>query len=393
MNGSTDVSPKRLVVIPSNSIRDFEKAGYQGLNRYYNPGQLFDEVFVLSPFEDEDRQAHGMTIRRVAASRFRHAIRELRPQVVRAYGGHWPADVACRNRVPGVPILVSVHDPTPESLYPVVRYADMVLCVSGVVQRAVRAVGTEPERIRRLPNRVDTNLFRPFADRSAWAAVADRFGPGKHILHVGRKDPAKNLETLIGALAYLPGDYSAVFVGLGDAGPFRALAEAQGVADRCFWIDSVKNSELPHWYAWCDCMCTPSRWEGFGIVFIEAAACGAPIITSDIAPMNEYLTHGTSAHLVGEYEDAQAVARAIRSVCEDEDYRRALSAGALEAAKPFQQDHVDELEVAIYREVINRPSRELSRTERLRLEWSTICRNARRVRKVPAKVLSLRKKF
>ncbi len=52
MNGSTEVSPKRLVVIPSNSIRDFEKAGYQGLNRYYNPGQLFDEVFVLSPFED-----------------------------------------------------------------------------------------------------------------------------------------------------------------------------------------------------------------------------------------------------------------------------------------------------------------------------------------------------
>ena len=39
-------------------------------------------------------------------------------------------------------------------------------------------------------------------------------------------------------------------------------------------------------------MCTPSKWEGFGLVFVEAAACGAKIITSDVPPMNEYFSNG-----------------------------------------------------------------------------------------------------
>ena len=45
-------------------------------------------------------------------------------------------------------------------------------------------------------------------------------------------------------------------------------------------------------------MCVPSRGEGFGIVFIEAAACGSVIVTSDIAPMNEFLTNGVNAIFV-----------------------------------------------------------------------------------------------
>ena len=67
------------------------------------------------------------------------------------------------------------------------------------------------------------------------------------------------------------------------------------MSKRCFWIESVKNSELPVWYSWCDCFCVPSRWEGFGLVFIEAAACGSAIVTSDIAPMTEYFTNDKSA--------------------------------------------------------------------------------------------------
>jgi glycosyltransferase involved in cell wall biosynthesis len=100
-------------------------------------------------------------------------------------------------------------------------------------------------------------------------------------------------------------------------------------------------------------MCVPSRWEGFGIVFIEAAACGAAIVTSDIAPMKEYLTHEVSAHLVKEYENPTALARAISQVCENSEYRRRLSAGAIKAAQPFDRSIVDAKEVAIYQEAMN----------------------------------------
>jgi len=139
------------------------------------------------------------------------------------------------------------------------------------------------------------------------------------------------------------------------------LAQKLGVSERCFWVESVKNSELPLWYSWCDCMCTPSRWEGFGIVFIEAAACGAPIVTSDIAPMNEYLTHDVSVCLVKEYQDPKAVALAIRRVCEDNDYRKSISAGAMQAAQPFERHLVDAQETTIYQDAMKLGPRPLSR--------------------------------
>src|SRR6185369_10533503 len=138
------------------------------------------------------------------------------------------------------------------------------------------------------------------------------------------------------------------FIGLGDIDTYSALAKECGVADRCFWVGAVKNTELPLWYSWCDCMCTPSRWEGFGIVFIEAAACGAAIVTADIAPMNEYLTPD-SACLVKDYENPGALAESIRRSCEDVDYRLKIKAGALDIASQFDMAAVDSVEAAIYR--------------------------------------------
>jgi glycosyltransferase involved in cell wall biosynthesis len=308
-----------------------------------------------------------MNIRRVPAKHFRQVLCELRPAVVRAYGGHWPADVACRNRVPGVPILVSVHDSHPDMLHDTVRYADMVLCVSALVQQQVLACGTDPSRVRRLPNRVDRTVFHQLTDRSGMADLDARFPPGRHLLHVGRKHRQKNLDTVIHALTSLPADYSAIFIGRGDTSPYVKLARQLNVSDRCYWIEAFNNSDMPRWYCWCDCLCMPSRWEGFGIVFIEAVACGTPVVTSDIAPMNEYLTHGKTAHLVAEYEDPQAVARAVRQVCEDGPYRQTLSAAAAEAALPFDRDRIEALEVAIYREALARTPRQLSRTERFAL--------------------------
>src|SRR3989304_4800880 len=246
--------------------------------------------------------------------------------------GRGPARVPCRTRLGGVPVLVSVHDTHESMVRRWVRSADLVLCVSRAVERRVLAFGAEPRRIRLLPNRVDTTVFRRVTDPAAIGTVASRFPPGRHILHVGRKTAQKNLDTLIGALAMLPEEYSAVFVGMGDDAPYRALAVKLGVADRCFWLEAVANADLPVWYSWSDCFCVPSRWEGFGTVFIEAAACGAAIVTSDIAPMNEFLTHEQSACLVRVSEDPAALAAAIRRASEDEAYRSLIAAGALGGA-------------------------------------------------------------
>ncbi|MCC6445391.1 MAG: glycosyltransferase family 4 protein [Armatimonadetes bacterium] len=344
---------KRLVVVPTDSIATYEKAGYDWLGRYFNPQGLFEEVYALSPKESGERTVQGIRFIGAADREFKGKLKALKPDVVRAYGGFWPADLVCRNRLPGVPVLVSVHDTNPDLLHRSVLYADMVICMSKVVARKVEEIGTSPERIRILPNRVDTNAFRPIRDRALLEPVASRFPPGRHILHIGRRTDQKNADTLIRALALLPPDYACIFVGLGDNAPYIALSEEVGVSDRCVWIDAVKNAELPLWYSWADCLCVPSRWEGFGIIFIEAAACGAPIVTSDIAPMNEFLRRDESACLVKDYENPQSLAAAIRKICEDKPYRNALSAGAVQMARQFDVSVVDEMEAALYREALS----------------------------------------
>ena len=149
----------RLVVVPSDPISAYEAAGYDYLERYYNPGRLFREVFAISPMEKGRRDAYGMTILGVSERNAGRVLRELRPDVVRAYGGYGAADLACRFRLPGVPVVVSVHDTNPDLLHEAVCYADRVLCVSKAVAGCVERKGVEPERIQILPNRVDLKLF------------------------------------------------------------------------------------------------------------------------------------------------------------------------------------------------------------------------------------------
>jgi len=344
----------RLVVIPSDPIAAYERGGFDSwLEAYYNPLKMFHQVFTLSPLEKGERMAYGMTILGVTEREFLPTLRRIRPDVVRAYGGFWPADLACRYRLGDVPVIVSIHDTNPSLLHKSIRYADLVICISKAVEKRVKASGIDVGRIRILPNRVDTDIFHPIKDREKLGFLESRFPKGKHILHVGRKSHQKNLDTLVCSLQFLPSQYSCIFVGSGDPAPYKDLAKHMGVSDRCFWVKSVENSELPYWYSWCDCMCTPSRWEGFGIVFIEAAACGAAIVTSDIEPMNEYLAHNVSALLVKEYENPKSLSDAIRKVCEKGEYRRMISDGAVKAIQPFERSIIDAAEASIYKEALN----------------------------------------
>ncbi len=383
--------PRRLVVIPGDPIATYEAKGLDHLQRYYNPGGFFDEVHALSPFETVDhREAYGMTIRKVPESGFREAVRRLRPDVVRAYGGHWPSDVACRHRVGGIPIVASVHDTHPSMIHPSLRYADRIWCVTEAVAEAVAGKGVSADRIRLFSNRIDLDVFHPpegelaglrsggfsmsesLATESgakvlseeypvSWPRIAPllekQSGSEKSywILHIGRKSPQKNLDTLIRALPLLPERFRVVFLGQGELQPYLRLARSLNVERRCVWIDSIPNRELPLWYHWCDLFCLPSRWEGFGIVFLEAAACGTPILTSRIPPMRDMFSDEKNALLIRSYEDPPALMQSILRLAEDPALAEKLSRNAPEVARPFSRPLVEAMEIDLYREVLSLP--------------------------------------
>jgi glycosyltransferase involved in cell wall biosynthesis len=343
----------KAVIIPSDPISAYEKNGYGGwLERYYNPAHTFQEVFFVSPLESGTTFKYGATIIGASSANFKRIVQDINPNIVRAYGGFWASDLAIANRIENVPIVVSLHDTSLDLIYDSVQYADKVFCMTNAVAQQAIKKHVSSEKIRILPNRIDPNIFYP-RDSSEVANIAKNFPHGKSILHVGRKSSEKNLETVIKSLKFLPQEYFAVFVGRGNVSYYEQIAIKESVSNRCFWIDQIKNEELPIWYTWCNCMCTPSLREGFGIVFIEAMACGSPIVTSNISPLNEYLHHGENALLVDDYMDPSAIARSILMICEDDGLKRKLQSNAIQSSKNFHVEKIDNLEKDLYMEVYN----------------------------------------
>lgn len=347
---------KRLVVLPSEPIEAYLKVGqtYEYLEDYYNPGGYFDEVYSLTIWgEDDEYQKGSMRYIKCPANKMYKKIKEIKPDVVRAYGGYISSDLAQISKNEGIPIIVSVHDTNPNLIYESLNYADYIICMAEVVQEAVlRKISFDTNKMWIMPNRIDENVMKRQFNEKITADLNARFPGEKHILHVGRKTEQKNIDTVIQSLTYLDSGVVAVFVGSGDKTQYERLAKELGVQDRCFFVESVKNNELPFWYSWCDCFCTPSRWEGFGFVFIEAAACEAPIVTSNIAPMNEYLTDGKDSILVDDYENPQKIADAINYVFEGGADISKMCKEARNVGLNFSKSKVDRQEISIYEEVM-----------------------------------------
>jgi glycosyltransferase involved in cell wall biosynthesis len=341
-----------LGIIPNDRLDDYERGGIGSwLPGYYNPQGFFDRVYCLSPLELRREERFGMLVVPTRPRQVRRRVRQLHLGLLRAYGGGFSADVLAEAIGAGIPLVASVHTSNPAMLSDSVRAADLVLCTSRIVADVVRARGVPEANIRILPNRVDRSRFRPEPSDPAVGALRTRFPWQCGILHVGRYAPEKNLETVIAALPYLGKGYGLLAVGPGDPTSYRKRAEALGVSDRCVFQGPVPNAELPSYYRFCTCVCVPSRFEGFGIVFIEAMACGATVVTSAIAPMTEYIQNGVNGILVEAFEDPRAVASAIAGASEDPAFR-AIGQAARESVRAFATEAVDALEVSFYREAL-----------------------------------------
>lgn len=346
---------KKLVIIPSDSVQSLVGAGwsYEQLEEYYNPGSLFDEVYCLYPHE-ESKTIGKIKYLRVGTEEIKGYLKDIKPNVVRGYGGGWASVHANINRIQDVPVIISVHDVNPIYVDSSLKYADKIICMTDAVKNAVEKIsGVVESRIEKLPNRVDIKMFSHRINQSFRQKMDKKYGQGKFILHVGRKTYQKNLDTLIKALNYLPFEYKAIFLGTGDSITYEEIAKQENVYSRCFFENSVPKEELPFYYSWCDCMCTPSRWEGFGIVFIEAAACECVVVTSDVAPMNEYLKNEENAFLVKDCEDPFELASVIMRAAEKNELTDNIRKKARNTViKLFSKDKVDKAEVKIYEDVM-----------------------------------------
>ena len=175
---------KRLAVVPSETIQEYIDAGYSHvwLSNYYNPCKLLDKVYLLSPNEEDSKSLLGMEVIQTKHSELKKRLKELQVDVVRAYGGKWPCDYVCNNKVSEIPVVVSVHDRRPQWLNDSIKKADIVFSVSDTVTELVLTKFKKPDKIWLLPNRVDFEIMRPI-EKCGLTELAKEYPFKYKILH------------------------------------------------------------------------------------------------------------------------------------------------------------------------------------------------------------------
>ncbi len=206
----------------------------------------------------------------------------------------------------------------------IIECSDAVLASCSVEAEQIASLyGADPDRIRIVPLGVDHAFFGPGHRPQARRALGLPLD-GRLLLFVGRIQPLKCADCAVETLAELrqPGDepYRLVVVG-GPSGPHGEkslqglidLADARGVRDRVHLIDPQPHELLSSYYRAADVCIVPSRSESFGLVALEAAACGTPVVASAVGGLTTLVDHGRTGFLV-EDPTPERYAAAVRRV-------------------------------------------------------------------------------
>jgi glycogen synthase len=160
---------------------------------------------------------------------------------------------------------------------------------------------------------------------------------GWKLLFTSRLDARKGADTLLRAMTRLPNEATLSMLGRG--GPaehdrLTALADQLGLGGRVH-IEGIGRSELPDAYAGHDCFVFPSEWpEPFGLVPLEAMACGTPVVATGVGGSGEFLADGVNC-LRFEAGDDAALAAAILRLAEDAGLRQTLRTNGWVSADQF----------------------------------------------------------
>jgi glycosyltransferase involved in cell wall biosynthesis len=196
------------------------------------------------------------------------------------------------------------------------KLANMIIVTTPVMEQSLKAEYHIPrEKIRVVPNHVDTEIFKPDNDKNISAG---------RICYVGRLVPQKNLASLILALEKIP-DCHLVVIGAGKMRlELETLANTHQVKIEFSGIR--ENHQLPHEYNISEIFILPSLYEGHPKALVEAMACGKPVIGTNVAGIRELIQTGETGLLCE--PDVESIRKSVKDLLSDQEYQDFLGKNA-----------------------------------------------------------------
>jgi D-inositol-3-phosphate glycosyltransferase len=226
-----------------------------------------------------------------------------------------------------------------------------------------------PDTVHVVTPGVDLYNFTPGAGRAAARKVIGVAADTHVITFVGRIQPHKGPEVLIRAIAELVSHSPQlrpklrVFIIGGASGVngseverLKELANWLNIDDVISFLPPVPRNELPNWYRAADLVCVPSYSESFGLVALEAQACGTPVVATAVGGLRTAVADGISGVLVDGH-DPRAWSSVFARLLQEPQRRVLLSMGAIEHASHFGWDATARGTLDIYDQVITDAAR------------------------------------
>src|SRR5712692_9304710 len=320
-----------------------------------------DEVWVLAPRgcgKNAELAPFGSEIVWMPAARGRlarllvtfwwtlHLARRIRPDLI--YGTHWRnCGIALRlaGMITGIPFFLAVHGSEVLELLGPRKKGALVLfrwvaagcrgfvALGGYQQQILQKLGIDRAKVFTSPEGMDFSRLANISQNDASRIRARHELVGRRvILTVGRLVERKGHDRVIQALSRVVLDVpDAVYLVVG-RGPeedrLRALARANRIEDRVVFCGFVPETELMAYYLACDVFAMPNRevggdTEGFGIVFVEAGACGKPVVGGRSGGAVEVIRDGVTGFLVDQI-GVEEITRTLTALLQDRDLARRM---------------------------------------------------------------------
>ena len=221
-------------------------------------------------------------------------------------------------------------------------------------------------KITIIPPGVDTSHFYPIPADEARQFIG--LAPdARMILFVGRIEPLKGVATLIQAVACLrlknlkEPVHLAVIGGDPEAGSAEISQEMVRLQNMCdeltigkmvVFLGKRGQDTLPYYYSAAEVVVMPSHYESFGMVALEAMACGTPVIASQVGGLAFLVQDGVTGYTVPA-EDYDALCERLTSILGDESLRQQMGRNAAEYAQNYEWEKITKQIVEVYQELVS----------------------------------------